>query len=176
MLCRQPQLLLGSGGNVVRGVTRPRVTLRRRAIIPMRVLVMDDQPPPTTDKQAKCSAMRRDGSPCRAPALPGKGLCWSHEPELNERRDEARRAGGANRANAVRVRKIGPPGIVALLGTLEQALADVLSGALDPRAASAAASLARALVAAHAAGEVEVRLADIERQLHDREDTPHAAP
>lgn len=126
---------------------------------------MNERPAASNGNQPKCSANRKDGTPCQAAARPGKRFCWAHDPSLNEQRDQARRTGGANRSTVARARKAGPSGIAALMNTLEQALADLLAGNLDARQASAAASLARAIVAIHQAGEMELRLRELERAL-----------
>lgn len=117
----------------------------------------------TASNANHCAAFRRDGSNCRAAPLPASDYCFAHDPQRAEQRADARRRGGLNRSTANRVRKIGPPGIVALVATLEQALADVLAGELDTRRASAAAAIARAIIAAHQAGDMELRLQALER-------------
>lgn len=125
------------------------------------------QPSASTGNQPQCSATRRDGSPCRAQALPGRAYCWSHDPDQAARREAARRAGGRNRAGVIRMRKSATPALASLCNQLEGALTDTLEGAIEPRVASAAASLAGVLVRAYQVGEIETRLADLERRLKE---------
>ncbi len=43
----------------------------------------------------RCEASRKDGQPCRAPALPDSTLCWSHDPRQAEVAAQARAAGAS---------------------------------------------------------------------------------
>ncbi len=79
-----------------------------------------------------------------------------------EARTAARAKGGSNSAKVVRLRGLVPPRLLPVFDQLEGALADVLSGSLDPRQAQAAASVARALVLVVTAGEIETRLRRLE--------------
>ena len=90
--------------------------------------------------------------------------CFAHAPELAARRAEARRRGGQRRSNAVRLRGLVPPRLIPTFDQLETALADVLAGALDPKQATAAAAVARAMVAVLQAGELEERLRKLEER------------
>ncbi len=117
----------------------------------------------TKGNQSDCEGIRADGQPCMAKALPGKRHCWSHDESLQERRNEARRQGGRNRANVVRVRGLVPPRLVSVYDTLEAALQEVHDGKLIPQRASAMAALAKAMVSVLAAGELEERVRDLER-------------
>lgn len=42
-----------------------------------------------------CEGTRKDGLPCRAPALPASALCWAHDPRQAETAVAARRAGAS---------------------------------------------------------------------------------
>ena len=42
-----------------------------------------------------CTGTRKDGQPCRAPALPDSMLCWSHDPRQAEVAAQARAAGAS---------------------------------------------------------------------------------
>ncbi len=109
-----------------------------------------------------CTAIRRDGAPCTARVLGDSSSCWAHDPELGEHRRQVRALGGKGRSNAARAEKLMPARLRPVCDRLEGALTDVLSGTLDPRQASAAAALARALVAVLTAGELEQRVRDLE--------------
>ena len=110
----------------------------------------------------RCAATRRDGSPCTTQVVGDGRFCFAHSPELATKRREAQQRGGQNRATAKRLSKLMPIRLVPIWGQLEQALADVLDGSLDPRQATAAAALARALAAVLQVGELEQRLRDLE--------------
>jgi hypothetical protein len=116
------------------------------------------------DRRPTCAGIRADGSPCRSQVLCDGTHCYVHAPGRQQERAEARRKGGRNRATSARLRKLMPPRLVPVFDQLEVALADVLAGELDPRQATAAAAVARALVAVLTAGELEERL----RRLEER--------
>ena len=104
----------------------------------------------------RCVSTRRDGAPCTAQAG-ASGYCIGHDPG-------ARRKGGHATSRAERAGKLLPARLQPMVSLLEDALGEVHRGELNPRAASAMASLAGALVRAITAGELEERL----RVLEDR--------
>ena len=106
-----------------------------------------------------CVSARRDGAPCTAQAGTS-GYCIGHDPGALE----ARRKGGHATSRAERAGKLLPARLQPVVALLEDALGEVHRGELDPRAASAMASLAGALVRTVTAGELEERL----RALEDR--------
>ena len=118
-------------------------------------------PPASTSKV--CKATRADGSPCRAGATPD-GYCFAHSPALRERTAEARRQGGRNRSNARRSTKYLPADLRELAGTMLEAIDEVHDGKLDPKRLTAMASGASAVVRLFEVGEIEQRLAALERQ------------
>ncbi len=115
-----------------------------------------------TTNPNQCESTRRDGGRCKAPALPNRPFCFAHDPALQERRQEARKRGGKNRADIVRLRGLAPPRLLPIFDTLEAALREVHAGDITPQQATAMAALARALTALLTAGEIEQRLRDLE--------------
>jgi hypothetical protein len=128
------------------------------------------QPTATIPNLLTCAATRRDGLPCQVRALPGSAYCFAHDPARAEQRTAARRQGGRNRADAVRLRGLLPPRLVPIFERLEAAMTELHAGTLDPRTASAMAALARAMVAVLVAGETEQRLRDLEARLSEPAD------
>lgn len=122
---------------------------------------MSGRPAIASDRQ-RCVAVRKDGQPCTAFAVQGS-RCVGHRPAAQA----ARRKGGQASARSARLGKLVPPRLLAVYDSLELALGEVHSGELDPRAATAMASLAGAMVRVLTAGELEERV----RQLEN-----HAAP
>ncbi len=112
-------------------------------------------------KRQLCQATKAGGQPCQAPAIK-QGYCFSHAPELAEKARQARILGGKNKAQAVRLRKLVPPRLIPVYNKLESALNEVYAGKLDPRAASAMASLAGAMVRVLTSGELEERVRSLE--------------
>ena len=100
-----------------------------------------------------CVSDRRDGTPCTAQAG-ASGYCIGHDPGALD----ARRKGGHATSRAERAGKLLPARLQPMVSLLEDALGEVHRGELDPRAASAMASLAGALVRTITAGELEERL------------------
>jgi hypothetical protein len=116
---------------------------------------------PTAERRT-CAGVRRDGQPCQSRVVSDGTYCYVHSPAHSEARAEARRRGGRNRSSAVRLRGLVPPRLVAVYDRLEQALDEVLRYELDHRNATAAASVARAMVAVLTAGELEERVRKLE--------------
>lgn len=121
-----------------------------------------------TDRK-RCTATRRDGTPCGGWAIAGSAYCFAHDPERAEKRQAAHAKGGRNSAKVIRLRGLMPPRLMPVFEQLETALADTLSGDLEPRVGSAAATIARAMVAVLIAGETETRLRQLEEQVRAME-------
>jgi hypothetical protein len=119
-----------------------------------------------------CSAIARSGSRCQRPALAGKQHCLMHDPASAELRREASRKGGKARANAERAKKLIPSAMSPeeLGGRLSDVFLKVVDGKLSPKIGTAASTIARALIDVRTAGELEERLAELERRadLSDR--------
>jgi hypothetical protein len=111
----------------------------------------------------QCEATKRDGNRCQTRALPSSSFCFIHDDALQERRREGQRKGGQHRANAHRLRAIAPPSLGDVADLLRKALYEVHRGQLDPRVAGAMGSLARALVSVVTAGELEMRVRELEQ-------------
>ncbi len=110
----------------------------------------------------RCDSRRKDGQPCTNPATGGGAYCFAHDPDREQARAEARTRGGQNSSNAVRLGNLCPPRLVAVFDRLERALEEVHTGTLEPRQASAMASLAGAMTRVLTTGELEQRLRDVE--------------
>ena len=104
-----------------------------------------------------CVSTRREGAPCTAQAG-ASGYCIGHDPGAQE----AHRKGGHATRGTERAGELLPARLQPVVSILEGALGEVHRGELDPRAASAMASLAGALVRAITAGELEERLRALE--------------
>jgi hypothetical protein len=111
-----------------------------------------------------CEATRRDGHPCTIRVVGDSCFCFAHSPALREQREQAHRRGGQNRATAKRLAKIMPVRLLPVWDVLEQALSDVLDGRLDPKLATAAAAVARALASILQTGELEERVRQLEQR------------
>lgn len=117
--------------------------------------------------EQRCQATRRDGQPCISTKLVDGQHCLGHAPYLAATRAEARQRGGRNRAQAVRLRRLTPPALVPVFEKLGIALDDVLTGKLDTKRATAAASVARAMAAILVAGELEERVRRLEQPKNE---------
>jgi hypothetical protein len=109
-----------------------------------------------------CAGVTKAGKPCEITMLADASFCFAHSPDHATERAEARRRGGRNKATARRAERLIPSRLVPTFAKIETALDDVLAGELDPKNATAAAALARALVAVLQAGELEARVRDLE--------------
>ena len=114
----------------------------------------------------RCAATTQSGTPCNAQPVRLSGFCWWHDPATDAERQGGRRLGGKGKSNAARAKRgyadgaLTPAEVEGLIGTT---LTGVLAGRVTPGQAQAVASLARAAVAVREAGEVEERLAALER-------------
>lgn len=118
---------------------------------------------------ANCSGITRQGQRCRARPLVGSRYCLNHSPDIT---DEQRRAwsaqGGANSAATVRARKQLPGEAMEgdeLTAWLAVVFRRLVKGELDPPIATAAANLARTMVAVRESIETEERITALEKAL-----------
>ena len=117
-----------------------------------------------------CFATKADGTPCHAPPRSGSQFCFFHDPEVEEERTAARRAGGAERSQPRTV--LPRDSADAALGNAIQ-VADLLGstinqvrhGELDTRVGNAVGYLASVLLRALDQGQLEDRVAVLERSL-----------
>lgn len=116
----------------------------------------------------KCAATAASGKPCSALARPGSRFCRWHdqsEAAVEERREASRRGGHARSA----VNRALTAGEGVSLRDVQQRLAGVAvllsEGKFDPAAASAMASVARALVAMAELVDQETQFAALEPEL-----------
>jgi hypothetical protein len=112
-----------------------------------------------------------DGSPCRGKLLPGRPWCFSHDPNLADRRLAGARRGGNGRTRQLAAQQGPPPEIEVhlrsgyeILGFLESVAINLLLRRLDPKEAN---SLFLAANVALRAKEVELteRLEALEKAL-----------
>jgi len=116
-----------------------------------------------------CTATRRDGSACRAPALPGGELCWSHDPRQAEAASAAR-VHGARKANTVRSLKAKRRRLDTHRGLaifLNDVIHDVLEQKLDSDTARTVIYGCGLMQRLNEHG-IEKRLAEVERLLAQR--------
>lgn len=113
----------------------------------------------------KCQGRNRRGGPCSATARTGRTWCVWHDPDLAAQRQQWNRNAGQAKSNTARAKKrllASGMELPEVDSALCQALREVLSGAIEPGVASAAASLARAIVQVRTISDLEVRLAALE--------------
>lgn len=112
----------------------------------------------TPADRLQCRALRaKTGEPCRGRAI-ADGLCWAHQPQAQQWRAK----GGHERSNAARSVKALPERLRPVADVLSTAMTRTFRGDMDPRVATALASLAGAYVRVVTAGDFEARLAALE--------------
>jgi hypothetical protein len=114
-----------------------------------------------TDDRLRCTALRRDGQPCRAFASTPDGRCVLHGP----RAAELHKAGGAATSRANRSARLLPSRLVPILEGLERAFLGVESGVFDLKRAMTMATVALAIGRLFQIGESEQRLRDLEQSV-----------
>lgn len=115
----------------------------------------------------ECMGRNANGHACSAQPVRPSGYCYWHDPQTAQERAEGRRRGGKNRSNRARAQKatdgMDLHEIDLLLGV---AFKKAILGTISPGAATAAATVARAMLAVREHGtleRIEERLADLER-------------
>jgi len=116
---------------------------------------------------AICRATRADGQPCTVRAL-ADGYCFAHSPSTAAKRRAAYATGGRNKSTPTRLGKLMPASLKPVLQKLMDGLDEVHDGTLDPRQASAMASLASAIGRLYEVAELEQRLERLEGQQHEQ--------
>ncbi len=115
----------------------------------------------TNNQQADgptCPTPTKAGKPCQGRSRES-GYCFAHDPATKDKREAARVKGGENSSHAARLEKLLPSHLRSTFDRLEAAMKQVHEGSLDPRRATAMASLAGAMVKIIKAGEEEAPLA-----------------
>jgi hypothetical protein len=115
----------------------------------------------------RCIGTTKSGKACSAKPLPGSDRCPWHDPAWDDRRKAWSVRGGKGKANKARAKKalsvesMSDAEVLAWLGVVFKR---VVAGAMQPGVATAAASVAKAMVAVRQASELEVRLAELEQR------------
>jgi len=114
----------------------------------------------------KCQAIAKSGKQCDRPALAGRRHCLMHDPESAELRREAGRAGGRNRANAVRAAKAMPAALSSddLLVRLSQVIDKAEKGEIEPGVVNCISGAARTMNEIRKTTEIERRLEELEQR------------
>ena len=112
----------------------------------------------------KCSAITKAGARCTRPALAGGQHCLMHSPDHVEVRREAARRGGRNRSAKARAAKLIPEAMSAedLAGHLSLLFTTTMAGKIEPKVATACATVARTLLEVRTATELEQRISELE--------------
>jgi hypothetical protein len=116
---------------------------------------------------AKCSAITKEGVPCKGRPTAGRKYCMSHDPELAQQRAEGNRRGGEARANARRTARqwaavgeqVNPEDLPLIL---RACMVSVQQGELEPSQATAIANLAKASVTITNELQLEERIKALE--------------
>ncbi len=116
---------------------------------------------------AQCAAITETGSPCRAQALKGGKLCFTHAPESSAERARAHRLGGQRR-------RVGHAGEVGLVPAQVRTSTDVLTvldySLQEVLAIENSISRGRLLVALCAVYTQTIRTIEFERRIRSLED------
>ncbi len=122
-------------------------------------------------KPERCQAITKNGSPCGATPVPGDTLCAWHSPSWEEKRRAWSRKGGEARSNKSRAKKQLPDNVLTLQevqGLLGLTFKGVISGRIEPGVGTAAASIAKAMVAVAGVAEIEEQIAELRRMIDGR--------
>jgi hypothetical protein len=95
----------------------------------------------------KCTATKKDGTPCTLPAKGPDGLCWAHDPKNAQARRAGASRGGRGNSETRAIKK--------LINTLTQ---QVLAGEVQPYISHAVVALLN----------VKIRVVDLELKLKEQ--------
>jgi hypothetical protein len=118
-----------------------------------------------------CTAAKRDGTVCQAPARPGSRFCFFHDPATAAARRKAQSRGGRGHrmvtlpADTPDVKVEDGADVVKLIA---ETINQVRRGQIDPRVANTVAYLSNVLLAATGRREVESRIAELESLVKGR--------
>ena len=120
----------------------------------------------TAATKRPCEESTKQGTPCRAFALPGERFCWGHHPDRQGDVRRARQKGGkvAGQLRSIEGRRKKLDSASDLIRFTAGVVQDVLSGAVGPDVARACLygiSIQRQLIEA---SDIERRLAALEQQ------------
>ena len=83
---------------------------------------------------SRCTATKRDGTPCTLPSSGSSDLCWAHDPKNTERRRRGQSRGGKNKPSRELVdikRRLSDLAGAVLEGRVEKGTAAVASQVLN---------------------------------------------
>ena len=134
---------------------------------------IDKQGDTSTAHPKLCQGERKDGQPCNAWACAGSEHCFMHDPARAEERKAARAKGGRAR-HGRKVGVVGEPepvtisGVADVVKLLERTVNDALKLENSIQRVRAIAYVLGVIVKALEVGELEERLAALERALQER--------
>jgi len=114
-------------------------------------------------KKKMCSATKRDGTPCKAPALGRSVKCWAHAPEhAEQRRQQASKAGSSKGATG---RATEPSELSEIKAKLRQIAEDVVSDKVSTAKGSVASQIYGVLLRALEAERKERELVEVQAEM-----------
>lgn len=118
----------------------------------------------------KCCAIAKSGSRCATAVVAGSRYCYLHDPAMADRRRDAAVKGGKARSNKARAAALVPATMTSqeLGGWLSLLFRQTMVGKIEPKVATACATLARTLLVVHETAEIERRLDELEQAFGDR--------
>ncbi len=119
----------------------------------------------------RCRGANAAGQRCDAKPVRPSGWCYWHDPALETERTEGRRQGGKSRSNQARARKQLPTNTMTMQeiqGLLGLTFKGVIAGRIEPGVGTAAASIAKAMVAVAGVAEIEGQIAELRRMIDER--------
>jgi hypothetical protein len=129
--------------------------------------------------QTTCKATCKSGRACRAPALPGEELCFTHSPTVAEARTRARRENGRRAMRAAAVlpdsADVQLRSTQDVLGLIEATATQIRRGQLDTKVGNCLCYLAATALRCISEGDLERRLAEVEAQLAKLREARHVA-
>jgi hypothetical protein len=122
----------------------------------------------------RCGATNRDGSSCRAAALPGSLFCLFHDPSRSDERREAQARGG--RQNHMKTLDVSAPDVSVknrtdAIALLSETINQVRKGQIDPRVANCVCFLTNTLIKTIDDAQLDARIEQLEAAVKVRTQT-----
>jgi hypothetical protein len=114
--------------------------------------------------ERNCKARNAEGGPCQARPVRDSGYCWVHDPAVADRRAEWRREGGRKRSNLERAKRHLPGEPLdneQLVAYLSVVFRGVITKGVEPKVATAAATVAKTMTEIRNAGAVDDLAAEV---------------
>lgn len=171
-----------TGALLADNIENERASVSHRIILPEGTRIderkkepMQPHPPVSQlirNKKMECQANRRNGERCKGHAMAGSDFCFTHNPNMTDRRNAARKKGGSQ-GKARTLTADAPPVPLASPNDVESLLAETINqtrrGELDAKTANTIGYLSGVLLKAMEYGRLADEIAELKQLVEEKE-------